>query len=172
MRIRNLEFPVDLQLKLFDSTVLPILLYSADVWGYEDIKMIKSLHNQFLRSVTHSRKSTHRYMLYDELGRYPLEIYKKTKMISFWSKLLTNKQFKLSYILFGKSKSTLKIKHILDDCGLSQFWSNQIADLHISKKVEIILKDQFLQKWNTDLAESSKGRTYSSFKESIHLEKS
>ena len=179
MRIRNLELPVDLQLKLFDSTVLPILLYSADVWGFEDIKMIESLHNQFLRSITHTRKSTPRYMLYGELGRYPLEIYIKTKMISFWSKLLTNKQTKLSYILYGKlintpnlkSKWTLKIKNILDDCGLSQFWSNQIADLHISKRVEIILKDQFLQKWNTDLAESSKGRTYSSFKESIHLEK-
>ena len=68
IRIRNLELPVDLQLKLFDSTVLPILLYAADVWGFEDVKIIEALHNQFLRSITHSRKSTPRYMLYGELG--------------------------------------------------------------------------------------------------------
>ena len=136
--------------------------------------MMERLHNQFLRS----RKSTPRYMLGGELGRYPLQIYIKTEMVSFWRKLLTNKQSKLSYILYRKlldipnliSKWVCQIKHILDDCGLSEFWSNQVANPHISNRVELILKDQFLQKWNADLADSSKGRTYSSFKENIHLE--
>ena len=34
VRIRNLDLPFDLQLKLFDHTVLPILTYASEVWGY------------------------------------------------------------------------------------------------------------------------------------------
>jgi hypothetical protein len=31
-KIRNISIPVDLQLKLFDSLVSPILLYASEVW--------------------------------------------------------------------------------------------------------------------------------------------
>lgn len=34
-RINNLDIPLDLQLKLFDHTVVPILTYASEVWGYE-----------------------------------------------------------------------------------------------------------------------------------------
>lgn len=35
-KIQNISIPIDLQLKLFDSLVTPILLYSAEVWGFEN----------------------------------------------------------------------------------------------------------------------------------------
>ena len=38
VRVNNLNLPIDLQLKLFDNTVLPILTYACEVWGYEDNK--------------------------------------------------------------------------------------------------------------------------------------
>ena len=34
--IQNISILIDLQLKLFDSLVTPILLYSAEVWGFEN----------------------------------------------------------------------------------------------------------------------------------------
>jgi hypothetical protein len=34
-KIRNLPIPIDLQLKLFDSLITPILVYSCEVWGFE-----------------------------------------------------------------------------------------------------------------------------------------
>ena len=34
-RSRELELPIDLQLELFDSLVLPILLYGCEIWGFE-----------------------------------------------------------------------------------------------------------------------------------------
>ena len=74
LRIRNLNLPIDLQLKLFDRTVLPILTYSCEVVGFESYKMLEPIHNQFLRSLFRARKSTPRYMLYGELGRQPLDI--------------------------------------------------------------------------------------------------
>ena len=33
-KIRNLDLPIDCQIKLFDNTVLPILTYACEVWGF------------------------------------------------------------------------------------------------------------------------------------------
>lgn len=117
-------------------------------------------------------------MLYGELGRYPLDITIKSRMISFWNKLLLNKNSKLSYLLYRKLFDTpnlepkwlVKIKQILDDCGMSQTWLNQTPNLHLPRIVTQKLKDQFLQKWTNDLSNSTKGKNYSIFKESICLE--
>ena len=51
-RINNLDIPLDLQLKLFDHTVLPILIYACEIWGYENLDMIEKIHNDFLRKIT------------------------------------------------------------------------------------------------------------------------
>jgi hypothetical protein len=38
-KIRNFAIPIDLQLKLFDSLITPILVYSCEVWGFENKRM-------------------------------------------------------------------------------------------------------------------------------------
>ena len=42
--------PVDLQLKLFDSLVSPILLYASELWGFENKESIEMVHLQFVRT--------------------------------------------------------------------------------------------------------------------------
>ncbi|MEW8152903.1 MAG: reverse transcriptase family protein, partial [Candidatus Thiodiazotropha endolucinida] len=51
-RINNLKLPVDLQLKLFDHTVLPILTYACEIWGFENLEMLEKIHTEFLRKIT------------------------------------------------------------------------------------------------------------------------
>ena len=77
-----------LQIQLFDHTVLPILLYGSEVWGFTNTNMIDVLHNQFLRSITKLRKSTPTYMLYAELGRVPIDLHIKKQIISYWISLI------------------------------------------------------------------------------------
>ena len=36
IKTKNISIPIDLQLKLFDSLVAPVLLYASEVWGFED----------------------------------------------------------------------------------------------------------------------------------------
>jgi hypothetical protein len=42
-KIRNLAIQIDLQLKLFDSLITPILVYSCEVWGFENKQILESL---------------------------------------------------------------------------------------------------------------------------------
>ena len=74
MRAKNLDLPLDLQLKRFDNTVLPILTLGSEVLGYESLDMLERVHTDFLRRMSKCRKITPKYMLYAELGRYPIEI--------------------------------------------------------------------------------------------------
>ena len=45
-RNRQLNSPLDIQLKLFDSLVLPIL--TCKVWGFENTNLIEKLHLKYL----------------------------------------------------------------------------------------------------------------------------
>ena len=48
-RIRNLHIPIDLQIQLFNQTILPILLYGCEIWGFQNVKMIeRTCTNSFL----------------------------------------------------------------------------------------------------------------------------
>ena len=58
-RINNLDISVDLQLKLFDHTVVPILTYACEIWGYENLDMTEKVQNDFLRHITVSKKVHH-----------------------------------------------------------------------------------------------------------------
>jgi hypothetical protein len=71
-------------------------------------------------------------MLYGELGRYPLNITVKLKILSFWSKLIDGKQSKLSSLIYRllylkpHGNNTFSwinfVKSILHDCGYSNVW--------------------------------------------------
>ena len=100
VKIRNLDIPIDLQLKLFDHTVLPILLYGSEIWGFENTDMIEKVHLDFLKRILKVKKSTPSCFVYGELGRYPLEIDIKCRIINFWFKIVNGKQNKLSNIMF------------------------------------------------------------------------
>ncbi|MEW8548531.1 MAG: reverse transcriptase family protein [Candidatus Thiodiazotropha sp.] len=179
MRIHNLELPLDLQLKLFDNTVLPILTYSCEIWGYENNEIIERIHLDFLRKITHTRKSTPKYMLYAELGRYPIDLVIKQRTISYWTRLVTGKKSKLTYQLYLymlNSNYQFKwpnfVQLILNNCGLNYLWLQQFYNLpkNVANLVKINLKDQYIQNWHSQLQNSSKGKNYNLFKNDIGLE--
>lgn len=179
-RINNLHLPIDLQLKLFDNTVLPILTYGSEVWGYENIEILERIHAEFLRKITKTRKSTPYYMLYAELGRTPIDIAIKARMIGFWYRIVTGKQTKLTYMLYNAIKNTPNlnskwlnfIQKIFTDIGRADIWLGQ-RNLNFhnpNKMIKRILIDQNLQKWHSSLQVSSKGTNYQLFKDNIQLE--
>lgn len=95
-------------------------------------------------------------MIYGELGRYPLEIFIKLRMVKYWAKLNTGTDYKLPFILYRLSLKKYKnlkwieyVKSILDDCGKSYVWNTHffpsVSWLHNSIKQTLI--DHFKKNW-------------------------
>lgn len=181
-RIRNLHIPIDLQIQLFDQTILPILLYGCEIWGFQNVKMIENVYKQFLRSITRLRKSTPIYMLYAELGIKPIEIHIKSRMIGFWIATLNSENSKLSKLMYNIMLSELgngqnykwlnHIKQILISVGRAELLDQQYIYNQKSIKAKIVktLNDLFIQDWNTKVIQSSKGRNYNIIKEDVAFE--
>ena len=74
---------MECQLKLFDQTSVPILLYGSEICGYESYFAIEKIHLDFLRSILKMKKSTPHVMIYGEFGRFPIEIAAKVRMIKY-----------------------------------------------------------------------------------------
>ena len=99
-KLQNL--PIDIQLHLFDSLVVPILLYGCEIWGFENNSMIEKLHLKYCKTILHVKKSTPSCMVYGELGRFPLDIRIKCRLITFWSRLVSSDLcFRTSCILYN-----------------------------------------------------------------------
>jgi hypothetical protein len=89
-KLRNLTIPIDLQLKLFHSLIALILVYSCEIWGFENKQGIEKLHLQFLNKILNLRNNSPNYMVYGEMGRFPIDIVIKLRMVMFWNSLIDN----------------------------------------------------------------------------------
>ena len=182
-KIRALFLPIDIQLKLFDSMVAPILLYGSEVWGFGNNRAIESLFLQFYKIILNMKKSTPDLVLLGELGRFPSDIFIKCRMIGFWKRILSGKKDKISHLLYSllyklhehnifHSKWVISIKNILNDCGMSEFWLSQSVprQLALSRLVKCRLMDQFKQNWCMNIFELPKALNYRIYKVSHNFE--
>ena len=55
---RKLQLPVDIQLQMFDTLVLPILMYGSEVTGFENLNMLERLCLQFYEIILNVKKKT------------------------------------------------------------------------------------------------------------------
>ena len=131
---RRLALPSDIQLKLFDSLVLPIVTYGCEIWGYSQCALAEKLHLKFCKSILKCKQSTPTFMFLGELGRYPVINYKKSRMVSFWAKQLIQKDLhhtaNIMYSLMFNMQSRqdyrsewlYAIQKIITDSGFNSFW--------------------------------------------------
>lgn len=164
-------------MKLFDNTILPILTYGAEIWGFGDLTNIEKIHTDFLKNILNVKRSTPHVMLYGELGRFPVTLHIKRRIINFWSKTLLGKRSKLSYRLYSILYADYttgrydypwlsNVKSILDEVGQSEIWINQtpINDNWLSNTIQLTLADQFKQSWLSTINDSPKCFNYRIYK--------
>ena len=175
---RKHNLSIDCKLDLFDKIVKPIVLYGCEIWGFSNCYLIEKLHLKFCKHILDLKQSKPNFMVYGELGRYPISINIKIRMISFWCKLVNSYGLKMSsklyHVLRNVNSPWIKYVHnILDKCGLSYLWYYHDV-MHVEwlkQTVLLTLIDQFKQKWNSDMFDSSKGINYRIFKKELTLEK-
>ena len=136
-KIRYFDLPIYCQLDLFEKVINPVLLYSCEVRGYENLDVVEREHLKFLKLILNFKSSTPSYMVYGETGRYRLSIFVKIRMAIYWGKILTDHESKHtsviywyfykcytedSFVLYPWIKC---VGDILYSCGLFYVWINQ-----------------------------------------------
>jgi hypothetical protein len=56
-KTNNADLPIEMMLKLFDQTVIPILTYGSEIFGFENPDQFENVHNDFFRKLTKARKA-------------------------------------------------------------------------------------------------------------------
>lgn len=131
-----------------------IRMWNLRLWK---LRHARSYSHPMFSSILHARKSSPLYMIYAELGRYPIELHVKGRMVNFWKRLISGKQTKIAFILYQKLRNTpdinskwiRKLQQIFQDCGRPDIWQNQIPHSNICPIIKQNLKDQFQQCWGS-----------------------
>ena len=180
---RSLNLSVSCQYDLFEKIVKPILLYGCEVWGLSNTDILERVHLKFCKLLLNLKKSTPSFMVYGELGAFPLDVFIKQRIVNYWSRILqakenkyTNVLYRIMYVKFQNEDFRcpwLKfVKNIFDNCGLSNVWYFQgyFDSTWVSNNVKRILCDQFIQKWKSEVDSSPKSLCYRIFKENFEFE--
>ena len=181
---RNKSLPVDVVLSLYQSMIIPIMLYGCEIWGYENVTLLEKLQLKFLKHLFKLNKRTPSNMIYGETGVYPIEILIKVKMIKFWSTLVNANLPKYSCRLYevlhrlflhdnGYSKWLQTIQKLIVNAGYDCVWDSQRflnQDL-FCKNMALSIKKDFEIIWKDSLFQSSKCIFYKEFKQDFKREK-
>ena len=164
-KCRQLNLPPDIQLELFEKCVHPVLLYGCKIWACEKMDVISKLQLQFLKLILGVKVTTITCMVLGEVGRYPIEIEAKCRYglcstSHTESPKISNLMFQLCSKLYYANDYILlwliKVHSLLDSLELSYIWSNQIHTIESFKRiVKQRLMDQFIQEWQSRVAENS-----------------
>ena len=98
---RKFNLTVSCIYDLFNKIVVPILLYGCEIWGYSNIQIIERLHLKFCKMLLNVKKSTPNYMIYGELGIKPLIYTIKSRMVNYWTRILTSDDCRYNKILYN-----------------------------------------------------------------------
>ena len=95
-RTHNLSF--ECQLELFDKMVKPMLLYWEEIWGFsKNIDCLEKIQLRFCKLLLKLKSSTPNYMIYGELGRFPIEIDINIRMVLYWGKKQNSCTYHINY---------------------------------------------------------------------------
>ena len=180
----QIDIPTSNKLDIFYSLVLPVLNYSAEVWGTHPCQDIESVFSKFCRRVLCIKPSTNLNGIYSELGRTPMTIHRKLIIIKYWIKILSSKRntlmFKTYYMLkvdvdrnftYRGNNWAFYVKQTLETIGMVNIWDNQ-SNMEIQfKPIKERIMDIFKQNWHSSINNSSRLSTYSRFKHIFEYEK-
>ena len=168
-------------LKLFDSIIKPILLYSSDFWGCLNLpknKPIENLHFTFCKHLLGVQKGTTNVGVLLELGWTPLTLDAQKAAIKNWERIRNKKAnylVTLSYINAEQNSLewSTKVKSCLEQNGMlsSHTRAPPHPCLNTHTKLYKRLSDVFYQPaFESINKQDSKLRTYLLIKDSVEIE--
>ena len=183
-KARRLQLPIDIQLELFDKTVLPVLLYGSEVWGCSNISDIEVFYKFFLKTILKLGRSTPNCMVYGETGTLPLKCKIEKRMLSFWIKVsedniskIAKNMYNIMYRFQTAGNYSFpwlnKITSILENCGYRNLFDHQdqyITKIPIFNNVTQSILECELSTWSDNVKSGSRCKNYRIFKQKLEVE--
>ena len=174
----KVDVSIPTKIHLFDHTIMPILLYGCEIWGYDDIEQIEVFHRNYLRQLLKLRKGVPNPMIYGELGRREIVFTIWKRMLTFW-KTISKPSQKLSKVFLDLTKNNeklkwpRKIKSILVELGIHGAFEhiNFMEDTYFRTFIKIKCDDLAIQSWRTKTSENSLCKIYSWYKSELKMER-
>ena len=172
-----------LALKMFDAQVSPILEYAAEVWySKQEMKNLEKIHLKYLKRTLNVKVSSSNLAIYSELGRFPLDIKVKYKILKYWKRILEfdeNHPVRIAYNTLteleriGKRNWCSQVKEILTEVGRGDSWVDQTlsdSNLHAAKETMYRNFMNLCMEDINNVEKNPKLRTYRLFKKEYKLE--
>ena len=136
-KVKTLQLPFDIQIDLFNKIVKPILGYGCEIWSFGNFDSIEHVQLTYFKYVFNLKKSTPSAMIYGELGVMPLAVDIKSRVLTFWSKIigtheiktLSHEVYKIIYVRHEnneiKSQWITNLKTLICSLGFAGIWYSQ-----------------------------------------------
>jgi exonuclease III len=165
---------VDTYSKLFENCVMPVLHYSAGVWGLQSHNSLQNIQNRAMRFFLGTHKMTPTLGMFGDLGWYPLEIYRKIEAVRLWNRFIEMSNDRITKKVFQwdwnhcRNNWSAEVKNVLYDIEMEDYFD----EMHICpiKDVSERLKGDFKHSWSDKAAVKVKLRTYIKFKSEFGVE--
>lgn len=178
---RFIDTPVKLWLKIFDSKILPILMYGCEIWGFHEGPDIEGVHNKFCKFLLGLRQTTSNVAVRGELGRMSMKVYRLIRIIKYWLKIVKQADtryvktcYYLQFQMAEQNKASwgLDVKNLLFATGFGVVWISQGVEN------EVLFINEFRQRcfdieqqnWQTEVASQSSLDVYALIKNTLSME--
>ena len=178
---RNMEVPLNIMLNLFDSFVCSILCYASEIWGFMSAEMIERVQRKFCKWMLNVKRSTNNLAILSELGRLPLCIERKVKIVKYWFKLFSNDNgniiLRVVYnqlvddIDKGITNWAYKVKRLLESSRFPEVWMFP-GSVDTKTFIPVLRKrliDVHISNWREEMEACSSLSLFRHFKQTYEL---
>ena len=120
--------------KTFNTIILPILCYGAEIWGFKEYKSLEKVQIKFFKQFLGVNRNAPGLAVLGDCGRNKVFVHTVLKCIKYWLKLTrlpsdrcVKKCYNMLYAMDqrGKANWVTDIKRVLNHYGFSYVWQYQ-----------------------------------------------
>ena len=179
-KINRLGLTLETQIELFERTVLPVALYGCEVWGASDLSQLEAFQTQFFKYVLKLARFTPSCMVLGETGRMNLKSIIRTRMLSYWSRLINGPQRKIASQVYYiarryhenterefSSKWLDEIKNALADINRPELWDAPTHSNDLKSEHKRLRKTLYKNVWLENVQNDPRCSYYQCFKSEL-----
>ena len=189
VKASRLKLPADIILSLYNTLVVPVLLYGSEIWGVGDISKIELFERKFMKRLLKVSYQTPTCMVYAELGIMPVKYLVKQRILNYWCRILTSDTNKLSFMMYKLMACNIQaappkqisakwmnyVKDALSDLHLTDIWNNPPVSQEDRADFKALLKVKYnshhMENVLTNINEDKRCQFYRTFKNNVEFER-